>query len=115
MIHIADQIEAYLLERRTWVPAAEICARFDVTPRQLRNDGSTPGLCTTFAVSGDKGFKHVSHATPAEYLRFKHRLRRHAIAELVRVRNLDRRRHSVTRATRRFTYERDTGQGVLLP
>ena len=62
-----------------------------------------------------KGFKHVTKASTGEYRQFKHRLRKHAIAELVRVRNLDQRRHQVTKTTQRpsFTREKDTGQGLF--
>ena len=86
-------------------------------PRQFRRVGDLQGLCSAFAISGDKGFKHVSLATTGEWLRFKHRLRRHGIGELVRVRDLDRRRRHVTRTTRRppLTFERDTGQAVMSP
>ena len=114
MNELADSIEAYLIAQRTWVKAAEICSRFEVTERQLRAVGDRPGLCSEYAISGDKGFKHVQYATTAEYLRFKHRLRRHGIAELIRVRKLDQRRSNVTRTIRKtFTFEADTGQGML--
>jgi hypothetical protein len=112
------RIEDYLLEfpaNDGWVKSKMLCARFAITERQLRKVGDMPGLCSGFAISSDKGFKHVKRATQKEYRSFKHRLRRHAIAELVRVRNLDRRRHQVTTTTKRpeFTREKDTGQGLL--
>lgn len=111
-------IESYLLSAHGdgWVKSCELCARFEIKPRQLRAVGERPGLASEFAISGDKGFKHVSRATPAEFLRCKHRLRRHAIAELTRARNLDRRRAQTTRQIRRpaFTFQKDSGQGVLL-
>ncbi len=108
-------IEQYLLAIGTWVPAQDICDTFHVTERQLRQVGDEEGLCSGFAISGDKGFKHVSLATPDEYLRFKHRIRGHGIQELRRVRDLDKRRHEVTRTVRNITFEKDTGQGLLLP
>jgi len=108
-------LENYLIKRADWVPADEICKVFDVSERALRAVGDTPGLCTRFAISGPKGFKHVSIATRAEYLRAKHRLRRHAISELVRARDLDRRRQSAIRAIKRppLVFERDSGQVLL--
>ncbi len=115
---LKEAIESYLLDApgTGWVKSDELCERFDIKPRQLRAVGDCPGLASEFAISGDKGFKHVSRATPAEFLRCKHRLRRHAISELVRARNLDRRRAQSIRTIKRpaFTYQKDTGQGVLL-
>ncbi len=113
---LKEAIENHLLQVGCWVTSAEICERFDVSERQLRQVGSRAGLCSEFAISGDKGFRHVEKATPAEWRRFKHRLRKHAIGELVRTMNLDKRRNQVTRQIRRpaYTYQPDTGQGVLL-
>jgi len=114
---LEQRIEEYLLEAPGdgWVKSKRLCARFSITERQLRKVGNMPGLCSGFAISSDKGFKHVTKASKGEYLRFKHRLRHHAIAELVRVRDLDQRRHQVTKTTKRpaFTREKDTGQGLL--
>lgn len=111
-------IEQHLLAApgNGWVKSRELCDRFDISERQLRQVGTRAGLASEFAISGDKGFKHVSLATQTEYKRFKHRLRRHAISELVRTRNLDRRRNRVTKTIKRpaFTFEKDTCQGVLL-
>ena len=111
------QIEQYLLDYPGdgWVKSRVLCDRFGITERQLRAVGGQHGLCSAFAISSDKGFKHVTRASKTEYRAFKHRLRRHAIAELVRVRNLDRRRHQVTTTTKRpeFIRERDTNQGLL--
>jgi hypothetical protein len=100
-----------------WVKSAALCERFDLrSDRVLRGVGDSPGLCTDFAISSDKGFKHVERASTREWLSFKHRMRNHAIAEMVRTRNLDRRRSSVIRTVKRpaFTFQKDTGQGVLL-
>jgi hypothetical protein len=113
----AQHIEEYLLDAAGdgWVKGKELCARFGIAERQLRKVGDAPGLCSGFAISSDKGFKHVARASTTEFRDFKHRLRRHAIAELTRVRDLDRRRHQVTKTTKRpeFTREKDTGQGLL--
>ena len=114
---IERDIEQYLLESNGWVKSDLICARFGINQRALRKVGNTPGLCSGFAISSDKGFKHIALATTKEWLQFKHRLRRHAVAELNRVSTLDKRRHNVTKTTKRpaFTRERDTGQGLLFP
>ena len=112
----AAQIEAYLLENRHWIPAPEICARFGVHERALRGLGDRPGLCSAFAISGDKGLKHVRYATDAEFDHFSNRLRQHGIAELVRVRNLRRLRRSFTTSISRppVVFEKSTGQALLL-
>jgi len=111
----AEQIERFLLEHDDWVKTAEIVEAFELKDdRPLRKVGNKPGLCSAFAISGDRGLKHIACATTGEWLRFKHRLRRHAIAEIVRVRDLDRRRRQVTREIKRppLNIEKDTGQSV---
>jgi len=112
---LTESIETFLLSRHGWVSSREICERFGVSERQLRAVAGNAGLCSAFAISGDKGFKHVSAASPSEWLRFKHRLRRHGIAELVRVRDLGKKRQNVTRRSSRpkLCYERDTGQALM--
>ena len=112
---VKKRIEAYLLADQGWVPCRKIKALFDVHERALRGIDGRPGLCSDFAVSSDKGLKHVTLASRTEWLRFKHRLRRHGINELVRVRRLDRRRHAATRSLLHppMTYEKDTGQAVM--
>jgi hypothetical protein len=115
---LKESIERHLLAAtgNGWVKSAELIERFDLrSDRVLRGVGDKPGLCSDFAISGDKGFKHVTKASPSEYRRFKHRMRRHAIAELVRTRNLDRRRSQATRTIQRpaYVYQPDTGQGQL--
>jgi len=111
-------IEQYLLNAPGdgWVKASDLVMLFDLgTDRALRAIGYQEGLCSAFAISSDKGFKHVERATPTEYRRFKHRLRKHAIGELRRTSRLDRRRNQTTITTKRpaFTREKDTGQGLL--
>lgn len=114
-MQLADQIESYLLECRDWVASNEICELFGVTERQFRQVNNQPGLCSSFAISGDKGFKHVSCATTSEWLHFKHRLRRHGIGEFIRVRDLGRVRRNVTRTIQRppLVFERDSGQAIM--
>jgi hypothetical protein len=115
---IKEAIEQYLLSapESGWVKSAVLCERFAVVERQLRGVGDKPGLCSEFAISGDKGFKHVELATKAEYRRFKHRMRKHAVGEFRRTSRLDKRRNSQTITIKRpaFTFQKDSGQGVLL-
>ena len=116
---LEQRIEEYLINQPYpgWVKSDKLCKMFDLpSDRALRKVGNQEGLCSAFAISGDKGFKHVTKATPAEYKRFKHRLRKHAINELRRVRNLDQRRHQVTKTTKKpaITTEKDTGQILML-
>ncbi len=113
-MNLASQIEEYLKDRADWVSSRELCERFGLRDdRYLRQIRSEPGLCSGFAISGDKGFRHVASATTSEWLHFKHRLRRHGISEMVRVRNLDVKRRSVTRIARHMAYERDSGQLIM--
>jgi hypothetical protein len=115
---LKEAIETHLLTAggSGWVKSIALCALFEIKDRQLRAVGNRPGLASEFAISGDKGFKHIDRATPREYLRFKHRMRRHAIGQLVRARQLDRRRNQTIRTIKRpaFTFQKDSGQGVLL-
>lgn len=115
-MNLAEQIETFLVERADWVPGTEIVCKFGLqAERQLRQVGNKPGLCSCFAISGDKGFKHVSAASTGEWLRFKHRLRKHGIQELVRVRLLGAKRRDVLRPARLpLRVEKDSGQ-ILLP
>ncbi len=98
-----------------WVRGKDLCARFDLNDRQLRKVGNQEGLCSAFAISGDKGFKHVKLASRLEYKQFKHRLRKHAINELRRVAKLDHRRNHVYKTTKnpQFLCEANSGQGLM--
>lgn len=115
---LKEAIEQYLLiaPGDGWVKSAALCERFAITERQLRKVGDQDGLCSDFAISGDKGFKHIARASTREWLAFKHRMRGHAIAEMVRTRNLDRRRATVLKSVMRpaFVFQKDTGQGFML-
>lgn len=110
---IKNRIEQFLLDRRGWVSSAEICAVFGVRERELRQIHDCTGLCSSFAISGQKGFKHVSLASTTEWEEFSHRIRRHGIQELVRVRDLGRLRESMTRPTKTMVFEKDSGQALL--
>lgn len=112
---VKHHIEDYLLSRGDWVHAAELCEIFGVEERQLRQVGRNPGLCTGFAISlPGKGFKHVACATTAEYVHFKHAMRRHGIGELRRVSKLDEVRSTVTQKLKTGVFEKDTGQGLFV-
>lgn len=114
---LSGLIEQFLLDRGTWVSALEICERFGVRERALRQLNDRPGLCTAYAISSSKkGLKHIDLATTSEWLEFKHALRKHGISELVRVRALDRRRAQVIKSTQRppIRYEKDTKQLVMV-
>lgn len=110
----AAEIDEYLLGAGGWVPAAEICARFQVNERALRGLGERPGLCSAFAISGDKGFKHIRHATPGEWERFSSRLKQHAISELVRIKRLRLKRAAFLVQRPPVTFEKNSGQAVLV-
>jgi len=116
---LKDILESYLISAPGcgWVKSSDLAERFDLrSDRVLRKVGNRPGLCSDFAISSDKGFKHISRATTGEWLSFKHRMRRHAISELARSSQLDHRRSHALKTIRHpsFTFQRDTGQGVLL-
>ena len=116
MTGLTAQIEAYLQENRHWIPAEEICAKFGVHDRALRGLGKRPGLCSEFAISGDKGLKHIRYSTDAEWERFEHRIRNHSIGQLIRIKKLRRLRQSYTTATTRppVVFEKITGQALLI-
>lgn len=115
MTDLALQLDTWLRTQPRWVPASEICERFGVTQRDLRRDGHRPGLLDTIAVSstqpGRAGYMHHAHLPTADWLPIKHRMRRHAIGELRRVRAWDRgRRNVLTTTPDDHLIERSTGQ-----
>jgi hypothetical protein len=107
-------IEEHLLQDGGWVSAAELARLFNVTERDLRTRNEKPGICSDFAISGNCGFKHIRHATHAEWTHFESRMRSHAISELVRVKSLRAARHRQTASTPQHIFETTTGQGLLL-
>jgi hypothetical protein len=110
------QIELHLLAAGGWVSTREICEKFGLTDRSLRQAGDRPALLDKFAVSstsshGASGYIHHKFLPTSDWLPIKHRLRRHAIAELRRVRSWDRARTNIlTRRDGRPTRELHTGQ-----
>ena len=85
---LAQEIEVFLLQRKDWISAEELCLIFHVEPRELRATGETPGLCSDFAISGARGFRHINCATNEEWHAFSERLHSHGLAELRRVNTL---------------------------
>jgi hypothetical protein len=115
MNELTPQIESYLLERGDWVKSHELCEYFGVTDRQLRAVDDRPGLCSRIAISGNKGFKHISLATPAEWHEHYTRERKHNIMALVNLRAKRRLRMTLTRQIQRpsLVFERATGQILM--
>jgi hypothetical protein len=109
----AKKIEQFLLENRRWVKADELCARFGIRERQLRAYDGRPGQCSEFAISGDKGFKHVQHASEEEFQRSDQRSRRHAIGEFVSARLRRRYRQRLLTDRPPPEHEVATGQVVM--
>jgi len=116
---LKEAIESYLLSApgSGWVKGKELAKHFDLrSDRALRKMGNKPGLCTEFAISGNKGLKHIDRATPGEFREYYARERKHSLSALVTLRQKRTRRSESIRTTQRpaFTFEKDTCQGVLL-
>ena len=110
---LAHRLEAYLLAARGWVSADELCAAFHVTKRQLRAREDQPGLCSHYAISGFRGFRHVAHCTQAEFDQACRRITAHAEGELARGGKL-RQRRCASKPVRFGTAGRDIDQALLL-
>lgn len=119
MDQLAAQIEMHLLTRGTWVSTLDLCERFGIKERQLRQDGRRAGLLDAFAVSstrgGESGFIHHRHLPTAAWLPIKHRLRRHAISELRKLRTWSLARTRCLTGKRPDLREIHTGQLLLIP
>lgn len=119
MTSLAAQIEIHLLAQGGWVPVQDICNRFALKERALRQDGHRPGLLDAFAVSstrgGESGYIHHRHLPTTEWLKIKHRLRRHALAELRKLRAWTTGRHNCLTGKKPILQERHTGQLLLIP
>jgi len=108
------EIEAYLLTRRTWVSATALSLRFHVPERKFRQARGKPGLLSEFAISDTVlGYKHLAQATTKEWLHHKHSKRRHAIMEMVRTREQDKKRQAMRRVSPPVVYEKDSNQTVM--
>jgi len=110
---LSSDIEQFLLANHRWVKSEELCDRFGIRPRELRALGDRPGLCSEFAISGDKGFKHVRHATAEEFNRAYRRARQHGIAELIGARRRRNYRNRLLAEKPKPVHELATGQGVM--
>jgi len=110
---LTPNIESYLSERGDWVKSRELCERFEVTERQLRAVDDRPGLCTMIAISGNKGFKHISLATSAEWDEHYARERKHNIMALKNLRAKRRLRMTLTRQLQNLVVERESGQILM--
>lgn len=112
---LTPQIEAYLLERGDWVKSRELCERFGVADRQLRANDDQPGICSRIAISGNKGFKHISLAPTAEWQEHYARERKHNIMAMVNLRAKRRLRQTIARQIQRpqIVFERDSGQLLM--
>jgi hypothetical protein len=62
---------------------------------------------------GQNGYCHHKYLPTSDWLPIKHRLRRHAIGELRRVRAWDRARHHCLTGRHPNQFERHSGQGTL--
>ena len=90
------EIEKCLVAHGGWVSAAFLVDDFGLSDeRELRATGDKPGLCSAFAISGKRGFRHVRCCTQQEFDEFYSRMRSHGIGELVRARRLMRARGKV--------------------
>lgn len=88
----ADALAAFLLKHSGWVSSEELCLVFQVEPRELRSTNDLPGLCTEFAISSAKGFRHIDACTDQEWSSFEKRIRAHGKSELRRVEILSEKR-----------------------
>jgi hypothetical protein len=116
MSDTAYQVELYLLRVGDWVTGRDLSLVFGVSERELRRDGSRPGLCSEFAISHSRrGFKHVKCATTEEFEESYRRSRKHGISELVGARKRKRyRERLLTTPPPRPVFEVATGQAVVL-
>lgn len=115
MLDLAKQIEVYLLERGTWVPAAELEARFGINERQLRSSKGKPGLCSIFAISSSvNGYKHVRCASQEEFDEAHKQDRLWVAHRFTTLRARANYRRSCLTGTRGHAFEIHSGQGVFL-
>lgn len=112
----ANLIESYLLAAKGWVSAEDLCKAFKVSKRDLRAHGHRPGLCSRFAISGNKGFRHVTRCTPDEFAQACQRMTSHAEGELGRVRLLRAKRTAALQSAARPApiFDGNSDQTLLL-
>jgi len=114
MLDLAKQIEVYLLERGTWVPARELEERFGVDQRKLRAQSGNPGLCSVFAISSSAhGYKHVRCATDEEFLEAHKTDRKTVASRFITLRQRANYRKNCLTGDRQHAFEVHSGQGFL--
>jgi hypothetical protein len=113
MTELARRIENFLFLQRRWVTSAELEKAFGIRARALRALDDKPGLCSNFAISGQKGFKHIRWATDAEFTHSYNRARKHGIAELIGARRRKRYRQRILSVRPPPVHELATGQAVM--
>jgi len=108
-------IAAYLLRAPGWVSASGLAAVFGVDKRAFRQTKDKPGLCTECAISNTKrGYKHFLNATQDEFLHHYRAQRKHAIREMIRVRNQSRERLEAQRRQEEMAkIESESGQRLM--
>jgi len=89
MNKINDYASRILLFQNRWIPAREMAQAIGTTERGLRGADSP---IRSVAISGDKGYKSITHATDEEFSHYCNRIRKHAIEELKRIQFLKKRR-----------------------
>ncbi|MEI6494386.1 MAG: hypothetical protein WCO94_17705 [Verrucomicrobiota bacterium] len=118
MDSLAAEIEALLLSAGGFVPTRQICERFGIPERRLRQDDDRPGLLDEFAVSSTRekqsGYIHHKFLPTSDWLPIKHRLLGHGVAEIRRVRKWEAARRNCLTGKRPGLVERHTGQLVFL-
>lgn len=92
-----NNIEHFLYSNGGWMKAGLLAQMFGMSERDLRGADSP---IRDFAISGDKGYRHIANATPDEISHFCARLTAHATEELKRVQKIK-------------EIRRDINQGVL--
>ena len=87
-----NNIEVTLKVNKGWVTASALAMMTGVNERALRGEDSPLSNC---AISGDRGYLHVLHATDSEFDHFYGRIRKHALQELIRIRKVRRYRENL--------------------
>ena len=113
MIDLPTHLEMWLLSQPCWVPAAEICERFQIEERHLRAKGKNPGVCDAFAVSSSKGYKHVRHLSTEEFEQAVQITTAVALSYLRKGKRWEVARHRPLTGSQKALFEKATGQGVM--
>lgn len=114
MIPLEQQIELYLLDAGDWISVEQLCSHFQIRDRQLRADGDRDGLLDKFAVSDPaRGVCHIRHLDTPNFLRCAHKLTRHSVRQLRKVKAWRKARHE-QKIGLNPQQELFTGQLVLL-